>query len=80
MFFSSKLAGFPPQTGHHGDVPGPVPVRSNSVGWLSDELIAETRRVWSPAYGRVISPEEAVEILTNVKRLAEVLMRAKAEE
>ena len=44
--------------------------------WLSDERIAEARRVWSIAYGRVISDDEAVEILTNVRRLAEVLLRS----
>jgi hypothetical protein len=44
---------------------------------LSDDRIAETRRVWSMAYGRAISVDEAVEILANVRRLAEVLVRAK---
>ncbi len=48
--------------------------------WLSDKRIAETRRVWSKAYGRVISEEEAVEILTNVRRLAEVLLCAEVEK
>jgi hypothetical protein len=43
--------------------------------WMSDELVADTRRVWSKAYGRVISDDEVVEILTNVRKLAEVLMR-----
>ena len=47
--------------------------------WLSDERIAEARRVWSKAYGRVISDDEAVEILMNVRRLAEVLLRAEQE-
>lgn len=47
--------------------------------WISDELIAETRRTWSVAYGRMISVEEAVEILNNVKRLAGVLLRAVEE-
>jgi len=47
--------------------------------WLTDELVAETRRVWSKAYARVISAEEAIEILTNVRRLAEVLLRAEQE-
>jgi hypothetical protein len=51
-------------------------VRPLSTEWLSDERIAEARRVWSQAYGRVISQDEAIEILTNVRRLAEVLMRA----
>jgi hypothetical protein len=46
-----------------------------STHWMSDELVADTRRVWSKAYGRVISDEEVVEILTNVRKLAEVLLR-----
>ena len=48
--------------------------------WLSDERIAEARRVWSKAYGGVISDEEAVEILMNVRRLAEVLVHAAEEK
>ena len=56
-----------------------VPDRPLCQAWMSDELIAETRRVWSPIYGRVISAEEAMEILVNVKRLADVLLRAKRE-
>jgi len=43
---------------------------------MSNERIAEARRVWSNAYGRVICEKEAVEILMNVRRLAEVLLRA----
>ena len=54
-------------------------MRPLSTQWLSDERIAEARRVWSKAYGRVISDDEAVEILMNVRRLAEVLLRAKEE-
>jgi hypothetical protein len=46
---------------------------------MSDELIADTRRVWSSAYGRVISTDEAVEILNNVRRLADVVVRAERE-
>jgi len=48
--------------------------------WLSDERIAEARRVWSKAYGRLISDEEAVEILMNVRRLAEVVLIATEEK
>ena len=47
--------------------------------WLSDERIDQARRVWSKACGRVISDDEAVEILMNVRRLAEVLLRAEQE-
>jgi hypothetical protein len=74
-----QLAGLPPHTGHHGPEPGPLAVRPTSIGWLSDELVADTRRVWSKAYGRVLSVDEAVEILTNLRRLAEVLLRAEQE-
>jgi hypothetical protein len=75
-----QLAGFPEQTGHHGPKPGPVAARPLSTQWLSDERIVETRRVWSKAYGRVISEDEAVEILMNVRRLAEVLLLAEEEK
>jgi hypothetical protein len=47
---------------------------------MSDDLIAETRRVWSAACGRVISADEAVEILLNVRRFAEVFLKARAED
>lgn len=52
-----------------------VPVRRPlSLAWVSDELIAETQRLWSAQYERNISVEEAIEILQNVKRFAEMLM------
>jgi hypothetical protein len=76
---SPQLAGFPSETGHNGPEPGPADVRPLSMQWLSDERIAEARRVWSKAYGRVISVDEAVEILRNVRRLAEVLLRPEEE-
>ncbi|MFH1919166.1 MAG: hypothetical protein ABIP48_04655 [Planctomycetota bacterium] len=79
MPFSPQRAGLPTQTGHHGPEPGPAGVRPLSMQWLSDERIAEASRVWSKAYGRVISVDEAVEILMNVRRLAEVLLRAEEE-
>ena len=80
MQTSPQLAGFPPKTGHHGPEPDLAGVRPLSMQWLSDERIAEARRVWSKDYGRVISVDEAVEILMNVRRLAEVLLRAEQEE
>jgi hypothetical protein len=77
---SSRPTGFPTQIGHNGPEPDPVVVRPLSTQWLSDEQIAEARRVWSKAYGRVISEDEAIEILMNVRRLAEVLLRAEGEK
>jgi len=48
--------------------------RPLAAAWISDRLLAETRRVWSKEYGRPVDEEEAIEILMNVRRLAEVLM------
>ncbi len=50
-----------------------------STQWISEELLLETRKLWSKAYKRVISNEEAVEILMNVKLAAEVLVRMQKE-
>jgi len=44
--------------------------------WITQELFDETRQVWSKAYGRVITEDEAIEILVNVRRLAEALLHA----
>lgn len=80
MPYSPHLAGLPPETAHHVTAPGTAAERPLSMQWLSEERIAEARRVWSKAYGRVISDDEAIEILMNVRRLAEVLLRAKEEK
>ncbi len=77
---SRQLAGFGETTGHHGPEPGQVAARPVPTQWLTDERIAEARRVWSKAYGRVISDDEAIEILMNVRRLAEILLRAEEEK
>lgn len=74
---SEELTGFPPGTCPHGTRPEAEPDRPLSMAWISDELLAETQRVWSKAYGRTVDVEEAVEILTNVKHLAEALVRAR---
>ncbi len=69
-----ELAGLRPR--HEASCPrsGTVPDRPLDIAWISDELLAKTRTVWSKEYGRVISESEAIEILVNVKRLAEVLL------
>lgn len=51
-----------------------------STAWITDELLRETRRVWSKAYCRPIDDREATEILMNVKRFAEVLLKAAKAE
>ena len=71
--FGGDITGF-----SSPDEPGlcvPVSVRRPlSLAWVSDELIAETQRLWSARYEREISAEEAIEILQNVKRFAEMLL------
>jgi hypothetical protein len=73
MQISPKQAGLLP--GNSED--GLASARPLSLEWITDELVEDTRRVWSPVYGRVLSDEEAVEILTNVKRFAEVILNTK---
>ena len=50
-----------------------------SAACISESLLADTRRVWSKQYGRPVSAEEGVEMLTNVKRLAEIIAQALEE-
>ncbi len=50
--------------------------RPLSLEWLSEERIEESIRVWSKAYGRPISRDEATEILINVRQFAEIVLRA----
>lgn len=51
-----------------------------TVAWVSDGLLARTMDVWSKAYGRPITTQEAMEILMNVKRLGKLLFRAREED
>jgi hypothetical protein len=45
-----------------------------TCAWISDELIEDTVSVWSEYLGRPVERDEAIEMLQNVKRLAEVLL------
>ena len=68
-----ELTGLSPPPEDHGpDVP-------LSLAWISEDLIEETRRVWSKAYGRVVTRNEAVEMLVNVKHVALVFMNARKQ-
>ena len=49
-----------------------VPPRCRPT-WISDELIQATIEVWQPLLGHTVTPDEAVEILQNVGRLADFL-------
>lgn len=49
--------------------------RPLSIQWMSEKLIQETIDTWSKAYCRPISEDEAIEILNNVHRFVETLLR-----
>ena len=61
-----------------------APVKENSTAiqrvlphaWITGERIAETQRVWGEFLSRPIPEDEAIEMLVNVRRLAEVLAKA----
>ena len=53
--------------------------RPLSIAWITADLLAKTQRVWSKAYRRSVDENEAIEILMNVKQLAEVLLKAGKE-
>lgn len=58
---------------------GPSGDRPMTTTWVSDRLLARTVDVWSRAYDRPVTTQEAMEILMNVKRFGELLIRAKEE-
>lgn len=72
-----ERTGFQAREIDHDVAAGPEPERPMRMAWMSDDLLAETQQVWSRAYGRAVCVEEAAEILMNVKRMAETLMKAK---
>ena len=74
-----ESTGFPGQDEEHPTGPQEAGRRPLSMAWITDELLVETIDVWSEAYGRPVSDNEAVEILMNVKRLGEVLLQARRE-
>ena len=44
------------------------------AAWITDEMVAYTIKVWAPYYDGKLTPEEAVEILVNVKNFARALL------
>lgn len=47
-----------------------------SLDWITDDLIETTRRLWSSACGRELTDKEVIQILQNIRRLANVLLEA----
>lgn len=69
-----ELTGFPLETRPNGDPPEAASERPLSLAWITDDLLANTRDVWSGHLGRDVSEDEAIEMLLNVKRLAETIL------
>jgi hypothetical protein len=46
------------------------------LAWITDELLVYTQNVWSKAYGKPVAEDDAIEILVNTKRFADVLLKA----
>lgn len=49
--------------------------RPPSLAWITNELLIYTQSVWSKAYGKPVTEDDAIEILVNTKRFAEVLLK-----
>ena len=48
-------------------------VPAGAPDWITPELVDETIRVWQPYYKDVLTPEEAVTMISNVGRLYQAL-------
>ena len=53
--------------------------RPLSARWMTDELVAYTRRVWSAYLGQPVTEAEAVEMLANVRNLALAILAAEED-
>ena len=71
--------GSMPEARQHADRPAEGAVLPLRPAWISAELLAKTKEVWSREYGRPVGEAEAIEILVNVKHMAEALQKAKKE-
>lgn len=53
--------------------------RPLSMEWITDDLLQATLAAWSPRYERPLNADDAVEILMNVKRFSEALLRIRKD-
>lgn len=58
----------------------PVGRRPLSMEWITDDLLQATLAAWSPRYERPLNADDAVEILMNVKRFSEALLRIRKDK
>lgn len=52
------------------------PGRAMSAAWITADLIAQTRQVWSQHLRRPVNEAEAVEMLVNVRAAAVAILAA----
>lgn len=71
--------GFPADNPAQWSPVGPTR-RPLSLAWISDELIVETRRIWSKHLRRVVGEDEAIEMLVNVRAAALAILTATESE
>ncbi len=69
-----ELTGFHPEVMADGEVMDARVGRPLSLDWITDGLLADTKDVWFQELGREVSEDEAIDMLINVKRLAETLL------
>jgi len=50
-----------------------VKVPPGTPRWITEELIADTLRVWQPYYPEALTAEDAIEILVNVTNFFKAL-------
>ena len=79
MTIPPETTGLPHPNAQLGAAPDTAPDRPLSLAWITEELIAEHRRVWSKYYRRPVSRTEALEIIHNLRRFAEVVLQAGRE-
>lgn len=76
--------GFPrhPEVQGQGESPEETTAggRPLALAWITDDLIKEHQRIWSRMYRRVITEEEAVEIIMNIRGFAEAVLESVAGE
>jgi hypothetical protein len=77
---STDITGLSTDNPHSGVVTAEGRLRPQSLAWIGEDLLRHTREVWTKAYGRPVSEYEAIEMLLNVKRLAEVVLKIAGEE
>lgn len=57
------------------ELPTAVDRPPGTPDWITDELLAQTLRVWQPYYATRLTPHDAVEMLVSTEALFNVLKR-----